>query len=310
MHPSRPDTARSSAVYRGRFAPSPTGDLHMGSLIAAVASCLEARVRQGEWLLRIEDLDPPREVTGSADRILSMLDRCGFRWDGPVLYQSSRADAYRAALETLLATGDAYPCACSRTEIAAGARLGPEGPVYPGTCRAGLPAAREARALRFKVPDGALCFEDRLQGSICQDVAHEIGDFVIRRADGYFAYQLAVVVDDAWQGVTDVVRGADLLQSTPRQVWLQRRLGLPTPGYLHVPLLLDDDGRKLSKQARSLPVDPRHAEAALFDALRLLRQSPPQELSRASVAEIWDWAVEYWRPAELTGLERLPIAGK
>lgn len=282
----------------------------MGSLMAALASALEARTRNGTWLLRIEDLDPPRTISGSADRILRTLDDCGFRWDGPVLYQSSRTEAYRAALETLLANGDAFACACSRTEIAAAARVGPEGPVYPGTCRKGLPPSRRERALRFRVPDGTLSFEDRLQGTIHQNVADEIGDFVIRRADGYFAYQLAVVVDDAWQGVNDVVRGADLLQSTPRQIWLQQRLGLPTPGYLHVPLLLDDDGRKLSKQARSLPVDSRRAGAALFDALRLLLQSPPHELARAGVAEIWDWAVEYWKPERLKGVARLSIAGK
>ncbi len=303
-------TAPAASNYRGRFAPSPTGDLHMGSLAAAVASYLEAKVRGGEWRLRIEDLDPPREVHGSADRILSTLEKLGFAWDGNVLYQSARADAYEAAQAALLATNAAFPCACSRTMVAAKARRsGPEGPVYPGTCRDGAPSGHEARAIRLRTPDRDICFEDGVQGRICQNVGEEIGDFVIRRADGFFAYQLAVVVDDAFQGVTDVVRGADLLLSTPRQILLQERLGLPTPRYFHIPLLLGDDGRKLSKQARSLPVDPRRPVAALFDALRLLQQAPPSALASATVAEIWEWAAQHWRIERLRGLERLPIPG-
>lgn len=304
------DTITPQKPYRGRFAPSPTGDLHMGSLVAAMASRLEAKSRNGDWLVRIEDLDPPREVPGSADRILATLERCGFEWDGAVLYQSTRHAAYHAALEMLAKNGDAFPCACSRTEIAASAtRMGAEGPVYPGTCRRGLPANRDPRAMRFRVPDGEVRFDDRLQGETCQQVAAEIGDFVIRRADGPVAYQLAVVVDDGWQGVTDVVRGADLLLSTPRQILLQARLGLPTPGYLHIPLLLDELGGKLSKQAGSLPVDASRPAATLFTALRLLNQAPPPELEHASVAESWQWAVKHWMPERLQGIRQLSIPG-
>ncbi|HEX7047214.1 MAG TPA: tRNA glutamyl-Q(34) synthetase GluQRS [Gammaproteobacteria bacterium] len=300
----------ANSPYRGRFAPSPTGDLHMGSLVAAVASYLEARVRDGEWRLRIEDLDPPREVPGSADRMLFALEKFGFAWNGTVLYQSTRRAAYEEALETLLESGDAFPCACSRLMIAETAtRTGPEGRIYPGTCRGGIQDDNNARAIRLRAPEQEICFDDRVQGRICQDVGREIGDFVIRRADGFFAYQLAVVVDDAFQGVTDVVRGADLLLSTPRQIRLQALLGLRTPGYLHIPLLLDDDGRKLSKQARSLPVDPEQPAAALFNALRLLQQAPPLALASANVGEIWEWAAHNWQVRQLHGLARLSIPG-
>ncbi|HEX6927736.1 MAG TPA: tRNA glutamyl-Q(34) synthetase GluQRS [Gammaproteobacteria bacterium] len=308
MPTSAPEKTASPAVYRGRFAPSPTGDLHMGSLVAAVASYLEARTRKGEWLVRVEDLDPPREVPGSADRMLHCLENFGFEWDGDVLFQSSRDDAYRKAIQRLRDAGKAYPCACSRAEIAEQARqTGPEGPVYPGTCRHGLRPDREGRAIRLRTCDEDICFDDRLQGRICQNPGHDIGDFVIRRTDGWFAYQLAVVVDDAWQGVTDVVRGADLLLSTPRQIWLQRQLGLPQPEYLHIPLLLDAAGSKLSKQARSLPVNPARPGTALFDALRLLEQSPPRTLTGARLPEIWDWALKNWQASRLRGLNRLTI---
>lgn len=296
--------------YRGRFAPSPTGDLHMGSLLAAVASFLETRTRNGEWRLRIEDLDPPREVPGSADRILFALEKFGFAWDGPVLYQSKRRAAYEEALATLLESGNAFPCACSRATVAETAtRTGAEGPIYPGTCRDGIQDDNNARAIRLRTPAQEICFDDRVQGRICQDVGREIGDFVIRRADGFFAYQLAVVVDDAFQGVTDVVRGADLLLSTPRQIHLQALLDFRTPGYLHIPLLLGDDGRKLSKQSRSLPVDANHPATALFDALRLLQQAPPLALASANVGEIWEWAAHNWQVHPLRALARLSIPG-
>ncbi len=304
-----PSTDENPSIYRGRFAPSPTGELHMGSLVAAVASYLEAKTRDGEWLVRIEDLDPPREVPGSAAGILRTLERCGFEWHGEVLYQSTRHDAYIAALETLVGGGDAYPCACSRADVASLAtRIGPEGPVYPGTCRNGL-RGRPERAIRFRVPQERVCFDDRLQGRVCQQVAEDVGDFIVRRADGPVAYQLAVIVDDHWQGVTDVVRGADLLSSTPRQLLLQRQLRLPTPGYLHIPLLLDESGAKLSKQSRSLPVDAGTPAAMLVTALRLLQQSPPSGLEHAEVAKIWEWAVKHWMPEHIHGLNRLSIPG-
>lgn len=298
-------TSTPQVFYRGRFAPSPTGDLHMGSLVAAVASCLEARVRNGEWLLRIEDIDPPREIPDSATRILHALEKFGFEWDGEVLYQSTRDDAYAAAVETLRQKHQAFDCACSRSDVAEHAtHVGTEGPVYPGTCRDGL-GGRAPRSIRVRAPASEICFNDRLQGRVCQHVDKDIGDFVIRRADDCHAYQLAVVVDDAWQGITDVVRGADLLLSTPRQLWLQQLLDVPAPDYLHIPLLLDEHGRKLSKQAQSAPVDPERPAAGLFRAFCLLQQSPPAALSGASTDEIWQWAVKNWQPQRLRGLHEL-----
>ncbi|TVQ74312.1 MAG: tRNA glutamyl-Q(34) synthetase GluQRS, partial [Chromatiaceae bacterium] len=202
-------------AYTGRFAPSPTGPLHFGSLVAAVISWLDARTHGGTWRVRMEDLDPPREEPGAADRILRTLDAHGLHWDGPVLYQSTRLTAYADAMQQLREQGRAYDCGCTRREIAALALQGLEGPVYPGTCREGLPAGKSPRALRVRTHDDPICFSDRAQGEVCQQLASQIGDFVIRRADGLTAYQLAVVVDDAFQGVTHVVRGIDLLASTP-----------------------------------------------------------------------------------------------
>ncbi len=223
--------------YRGRFAPSPTGLLHAGSLTTAVGSYLQARSQGGEWLLRIEDLDPPREMPGASAAILRTLEAFGFAWDGPVVRQSQRLDAYQQALDQLIAQQRAYPCACTRREIALAGHPGLDGVVYPGTCRAGLPAGRHGRAWRLRVPAGRICFEDGLHGRIEQDVSACVGDYVLKRADGLFAYQLAVVVDDAWQGVNAVVRGADLLDSTTRQIVLQQALGVPTPSYMHLPVL-------------------------------------------------------------------------
>ncbi len=279
--------------YCGRFAPSPTGALHFGSLVAATACYLDARARRGKWLIRMEDIDPPREVPGAADDILRTLEAFGFEWDGAVLYQSRRTDAYRAALEQLQQQGDSYPCACSRKEIAQHGRPGAMGVIYPGRCRSGLPPGRSARAIRLRTPDRPITFVDAIQGPQRQSVAQEVGDFVIRRADGLFAYQLAVVVDDAWQGVTQVVRGADLLHSTPRQRHLQQRLGYPAPGYAHLPLVLDRSGNKLSKQARALPVDRKAPLPALLAALRFLHQPLPDERP-ASLDALWQWAIAHW----------------
>ncbi len=286
--------------YRGRFAPSPTGPLHFGSLVAALASCLDARAAGGEWLLRMEDVDRTREVPGAADAILRALEAFGFEWDGPVMYQQHRAPAYRAALERLLAAGHAFPCACTRRELEAHARPGPEGRIYPGTCREGLPPGREARAVRVRVEDAAVRFQDRLLGPQVQDLAAEVGDFVIRRGDGLFAYQLAVVVDDAEQGITHVVRGSDLLGSTPRQIHLQRLLGLPTPRYLHLPVAVDTRGVKLSKQTGAPPVDPKRPLAALCAALRFLGHAPPAEICSGPLDDFWRWAIDHW------SVDRLP----
>jgi len=246
---------RRTAAYRGRFAPSPTGALHAGSLAAALASWLDARAHDGIWLVRIEDLDPPRELTGAARQILDALAAFGLASDEPPVFQSMRGDLYRQALDRLEASGLVYGCACSRTEIASAQRtLGLPPHVYPGTCRGGT-GGRPVRALRVRVPDEFVGFTDRACGPYAQNLAREVGDFVVRRADGLWAYQLAVVVDDAEQQITDVVRGADLLENTPRQIWLQCALGLTTPRYLHVPVVTNAQGEKLSKQTGAASLD-------------------------------------------------------
>ncbi|MEK7815873.1 MAG: tRNA glutamyl-Q(34) synthetase GluQRS [Pseudomonadota bacterium] len=283
--------------YRGRFAPSPTGPLHFGSLIAAVGSYLQARAQEGEWLVRIEDLDPPRAVAGAADDILRTLEAFGFQWPGPVLYQSRRHADYAQALEQLDRAGVLYACGCTRREIADSSVNGIEGPVYPGTCRAGLAPDRNARAWRVRVDGAVVEFDDLLQGRQRSSLATDIGDFVVKRADGFFAYQLAVVVDDAEQGITEVVRGADLINSTPRQIHLQRLLGLPTPGYLHLPVVLNVAGEKLSKQTGAVPVDATNPLPALWRALELLGQSPPHELLAADLENFWRWAMQSWSAA-------------
>ncbi|RXZ45087.1 tRNA glutamyl-Q(34) synthetase GluQRS [Crenobacter cavernae] len=278
--------------YRGRFAPSPTGLLHAGSLTTAVGSYLEARGRGGEWLLRMEDLDPPRETPGAAASILHTLEAFGFEWDGEVEFQSRRHHYYRDALDALITAGSAYPCACTRKQLAEIARRGVEGFVYAGTCRPGLPAGGKARAWRLRVPCGEVAFTDALQGEIRQDVASDVGDFVLLRADGFWAYQLAVVVDDALQGVTHVVRGADLLVSTPRQIVLQRALDVPTPAYCHLPVMVNAAGEKLSKQTLAPAITADHAAAELRLALARLKHAPPAGCT--TLAELWDWARANW----------------
>ena len=286
-------------AYRGRFAPSPTGPLHFGSLVAAVGSYLDARAAGGEWLLRMEDVDAPRTAPGAADAILHALERLGFAWDGKVVRQSRRQARYRAAFERLRLDAGVFACACTRREVA-DSTLGTDGaPRYPGTCRDGLPPGREARAWRLKVEPGQVCFEDALQGRICQDLAAEVGDFVVLRADGCFAYQLAVVVDDAEQGITHVVRGADLIESTPRQICLQRRLGLAQPAYLHLPAAINASGEKLSKQTRAKPIDDAHPQAALTAALDFLGQQPPADLPGAGLDDLWRWAIMHWSRGKL-----------
>jgi glutamyl-Q tRNA(Asp) synthetase len=281
-------------MYRGRFAPSPTGPLHFGSLVAALASYAEARAQRGQWLVRIEDLDPPRVVRGSVEDILRTLEACGMEWDGKVVFQSTRSDAYHAALHALRQRGKLYACGCSRREIADSGVAGIEGYVYPGTCRDGLPPARAARAWRVDTKDSFVAFEDAVQGRIEHDLARDIGDFVLYRADRVYAYQLAVSIDDAEQGITDVLRGADLLDSTPRQIYLQRLLGLSTPRYAHVPVAVNERGEKLSKQTHARPIDVSNVGAAMVRALRFLGHRVPESLERARVREIWTWIAENW----------------
>jgi glutamyl-Q tRNA(Asp) synthetase len=303
-----------SESHCGRFAPSPTGPLHFGSLVAAVGSYVDARAHGGRWLARIEDLDPPREQPGAADAILATLEACALEWDGEVLRQSRRGDHYRAALARLAAGRATYPCACSRREIADsllafdGAARGAagEGTVYPGTCRWGLRAGRSPRSVRFRVGDAHVEFVDAVQGPCAQDLAREVGDFVLVRADGLVAYQLAVVIDDAAQGVTSVVRGADLLDSTPRQIALQRALGVPTPAYLHVPVAVAPTGEKLSKQTHAAPIAREHASAALCAALAFLGQSPEPGLVRARPREVVAWAIAHWRRESIPRCRALP----
>jgi len=282
-------------MYRGRFAPSPTGPLHFGSLVAAVASYLEARQQRGEWLLRMEDLDTQRNMPGAADSILRSLEAFGFEWDGPVIYQSDRDDLYAGALSKLQQNGLLYPCGCTRKEIADSAIHGIEGAIYPGTCRNGLPPGKNARAWRIRTEDRTIGFDDAIQSHIAQNLARDIGDFVLKRADGFYAYQLAVVVDDADQGITHVVRGADLLDSTPRQIYLQQVLGLPAMHYAHIPVVLNAQGEKLSKQTQAAAVDDRQPATQLWQALDFLQQSPPATIRNAPLADIWQWADQNWQ---------------
>lgn len=299
-------------MYVGRFAPTPSGPLHLGSLVSALAAWLCARSHDGRFLIRIEDLDTARLVPGAGAEILRALEIHELTWDAPVLHQSSRAAGYSEALAKLRAGGLLYPCACTRREVADSApfqdRPEVEGPVYPGTCRSGLAPGREARAQRVRTDAIPYRFDDAAQGPISQTLGSEVGDFVVARADGVVAYQLAVVVDDAAQGVTEVVRGADLLLSTPRQLHLQRLLALPTPAYLHHPVVVAADGAKLSKQHQAAPLDLARPGANLHRALTLLRQGPPATLAAAAPGEVLAWARAHWWPARFSRLRTVPAA--
>ncbi len=289
-------------IYRGRFAPTPSGPLHFGSMVAAVGSYLDAKSQGGSWALRIDNLDSPRVAPGAVDSILRCLDQFQMAWDGAVVFQNTRLGAYRAALDQLRADELVYACACSRKEIGDAGIDGADGPVYPGTCRDGLPPGREARAWRVRTKDKAIEFVDLLQGRVCQDLEHEVGDFVVFRADQIFAYHLACAVDDSAQGVTHVVRGADLMASTPRQIYLQRLLGLPTPDYLHLPIAMNAAGEKLSKQTLATPVAAGSAPVILADVLRFLKHAPPDEICADGVSALWDWALEHWKRDRLPGV--------
>ena len=282
---------------RGRFAPSPTGALHFGSLVAALGSHLNARRRGGRWLVRIEDLDTPRNAAGAADAILHGLERFAMPWDGEVVRQSERTGAYAEALDALARRGWTFPCGCSRRDLAAG--------VYPGTCREGLSPGRAARSVRLRVPAAGVGLRDAIQGLTSQRLDRDVGDFVVLRADGIVAYHLAVVVDDAAQRVSEVVRGCDLLESTPRQILVQRALGLPTPEYAHLPVAVNADGDKLGKQSFARPIAAGPPGAALVDALEFLGQHPPRSLARAPAAEVIAWGIAHW---DLSRVPRRPSA--
>jgi len=291
-----------STPYIGRFAPSPTGPLHFGSLLAAVASFLEARRHGGQWLLRVEDIDPPRSQPGATNEILDALERYGFEWDGPVSYQSASREAHEHAIELLLDAGKAYRCSCSRRDLAAAPR-GALGIIYPGTCRAGCSSVEGA--LRVRTDNEPIVFVDRLQGPQSQRLESESGDFIVLRRDGLIAYQLAVVVDDHLQAITNVVRGIDLLDSTPRQIALQQLLGYTTPDYYHIPVAINDQGQKLSKSHGAWGISPDAAEKNLFIALQVLAQKPPTELQCASLTDIWKWAQQHWDIDVLRGQSQI-----
>ena len=292
----------SAPSYRGRFAPSPTGELHFGSLLAAFGSWLLARHARGTWLVRVEDLDPPREIAGAAERQLRTLSAFGLESDEAVLRQSERGDRYRAALDRLLAQDLAFPCHCSRSDLAAASGI-------HRRCVSASERPGRTPAIRLRVADGSVVtFQDRIRGAQSQDVAREVGDVVLRRADGYWAYQLAVVVDDAEQGITDIVRGADLLDSTPRQILLQRALGLPTPRYAHLPLVLGRDGRKLSKSDAALPVDPTQPLPALRAAWRALGQAPDALTGTGSVPQLLTRAQAEFDPGRIASTPTVSLA--
>ena len=297
MSVTKPPAASITAnsAYTGRFAPSPTGPLHFGSLVTAVGSYLEAKSRKGKWLVRIENLDASREVPGASQTILRMIEMLGMEWNDEPIYQNRRNAAYQAALDALESRGLVYPCVCSRKEIADSSIRGIEGPIYPGTCRAGFSETRTG-ARRVRTDNTPIEFTDALHGPMQQRLESDIGDFVLCRADGIFTYQLAVVVDDAEQGITHVVRGEDLLTSTPRQIYLQRLLGYPTPFYMHLPVVTNAKGEKLSKQTCAPPVDISRPVLQLMMALDFLGQTPPPELVQGSVKDLWEWAMHNWKP--------------
>jgi glutamyl-Q tRNA(Asp) synthetase len=280
--------------YTGRFAPSPTGPLHMGSLMTAVASYCQTKLHNGKWLLRIEDIDPPRELPGATQSIISTLDKLGFEWDGDILYQSERSELYRHAIEHLQQQELVYPCLCSRKKIAATGVATRFGVRYAGDCRNRRDSGGKAHSLRIKVPSKIIQIDDLIQPLRQQNLWEDTGDFIIKRADGQYAYQLAVVVDDADQQITEVVRGSDLLDSTARQIYLLHCLEYAVPDYAHIPVLVDQQGDKLSKQSYAAAIDVKTGSQALWKALWYLNQQPPADLRQDSIREIWQWSLRNW----------------
>lgn len=295
--------------YIGRFAPSPTGPLHFGSLVAALASYLDAKANDGQWLLRMEDLDKPREVPGAADHILHTLQAFGFEWDGPVVYQSNNIDQYEAVLADLKSQGYIYPCTCSRKDIADKAtNKGIEGFIYPQTCLNNTINPDKTPAWRIQATDCVIGFDDAVQGHVEHALMHDIGDFILKRADGIFAYQLAVIVDDANANITNIVRGADLLDSTTRQIYLQQLLHDQTPCYLHIPVASNTHGQKLSKQTLAEALDASQAALYLWQAADFLHQQPPIALKTESLNSFWQWAINHWQPSQIPSKLKLPLS--
>lgn len=292
-----PNKSSGGSPYRGRFAPTPSGPLHFGSVVAALGSYLEARNHNGEWLLRIEDLDRPRIRPGAADSILRDLERLGLEWDDEPVYQQHNLQAYEQVLQQLKNQGLTYDCGCTRREVRG---------AYTGTCRNGLAADRRARSIRLRVPAGNIQFHDRLHGKQSFDLMQSTGDFIVRRADHIIAYHLAVVIDDAAAGITDIVRGADLLDSTAPQILLQQLLHYPAPDYLHLPIALDANSRKISKQNHAPPIADQPASQVLWQALDFLGQQPAPDLQRATPRTLLDWATEHWDSTVIPRHNRQP----
>lgn len=287
-------------TYRGRFAPSPTGLLHFGSLIAATASYLQAKHQQGLWLIRIDDIDPPREQKGAADNILKTLEGFGFEWDEDIYYQSSRKNDYQDALHQLLSKQLAYPCSCSRKSILKESDQSKNNGeiIYPGFCRNGPRIAnRNAKELstRLRCSTDTISFNDALQGKQEANLEKSIGDFILQRRDGYFSYHFASGIDDAEQQITEVIRGADLLASTHCHLHVQHVMGLPSPQYCHLPVAVDNNGKKLSKQSHAQPIEVQHSVLLLYKTLKFLGQMPPIDLIDATQNDIWHWAVQHWQ---------------
>ena len=276
--------------YRGRFAPSPTGCVHFGTLVAAVGSYLQAKSNDGDWLIRMEDVDTTRAIENADTDILNTLEAFGFEWQGEILYQSKRTQYYQYALDTLTEQGLTFPCICSRKILAE-----TTSDIYPGTCRHRTLPENKQHAIRLLANNIDIGFEDRVMGKQKQNIQNQCGDFVIKRRDGLFAYQLAVVVDDAEQGITEIVRGTDLLSSTPRQIYLQQLLGYNTPDYCHLPLAVDKQGNKISKSEGASAIEIKHKEKHIFDALAFLGQKPPAALAKSSLDDIWSWAGKHWQ---------------
>lgn len=291
--------------YVGRFAPSPTGPLHFGSLVAAVGSYLEAKKNRGQWLLRIEDIDPPREVPGATTSIIKTLERFGFEWDGDIIYQNQRYDIYQEYIDKLIAESQAYPCGCSRKEIAAVSPRSANGIVYPGTCRDGLDD-KKPRSTRLLTENIDIHFKDQIQGNIEQNLESDSGDYIIRRADGLYAYNLAVVIDDQLNGITDIVRGYDLLPCTCQHIYLQRVLHFDTPSYTHLPIALNESGQKLSKQNLAKEVDVSDRVKVLYNVITFLNQTPDPSLLDADINSIWKWAIANWDISKIKGIQEKP----
>jgi glutamyl-Q tRNA(Asp) synthetase len=298
-----------SRTYRGRFAPSPTGPLHFGSLVTAIASYLQARAKNGEWLIRIEDIDPPRELAGADQEILQTLDAHGFEWDEEPMWQSTRLEAYEQALKGLHDQNLAYICHCTRKGLSATAQRGPLGLIYPGTCKQRQHPYSTERATRIRTDGALIRFHDQLQGNVELNLEQDVGDFLLRRGDGLIAYHAAATVDDEFQGITEVVRGHDLCLSSPCHIHLQKLLGYNSPNYMHLPVAVNTDGQKLSKQSYATPLASHDAAANLVRGLSFLEQKPPTDLESAPIGEIWCWATENWSPAPLKGLSSKPEIG-